>query len=310
MGQLLTIRAAMLAIALEVLIAGVWTQAGYLPHWLFLLTQIGAAFVFGAFAYEQSLLKYFSLVAYHRLTTGAAIGFILLLLFVYMWGSSLGSKPLQAIVVGVLNASPTKNKVPVLVARCSELHPAVHPVPFLFSIQVTNLGSTEQRINNYTIEVSHYHYLPWSWHSLTPLPLKICNIYCLGPFHTAPPPPPTVVDLLNGSYLLASPMGQYLSRALLLRVAPLLDEELARSLPAHESVQGWVASDLEGERVSFRGPHVWFRITLDDAEGNQVSTITQTPIGSRWKATVDIAPLMSMGKLDDLTKLPFRPFGD
>jgi hypothetical protein len=311
-SELFTTKAALTATALVVLEAGVWTQVGYLPHWLFVLTMVFAALTFIVVNFEVLLCPYVPRV-YGAITKTTIVGFVVVLVLAFVWGSEFGMKPFRGEVHAVINSSPVKDKLSFFEALCGDPTAGVSPVIFLMNITVANLQNNPDKINEYSVEASYHPYLPWTWHPLPAIPLNTCKLYSIGP--NGPlrtwTSPVKALEFPKGSYLIATPIKkEFLSSALWFVPDQTLETALDRDIPAHTTTRGWAAFGAPQHYMVFSGQGVFFRVILRDNAGESISTVMQTPLCCKGTVDTYLGYLVPGREVVDLSNATVKPFGE
>jgi hypothetical protein len=206
----------------------------------------------------------------------------------------------------VFNSSPVRDRMTMFGFRWGPIvNGPISPIPFLIYLQVTNLQAYPAQIVDFSAEIAHHRFGPW-WH-LPTIALTEGQIYLVG----FPGLVASGDKLLfpRGTYLLATPVDpSLLARSILITPDLLFENEVKRPIRPHESVKGWVAFDHARDYEVFRGPGVYFRVTISDSAGVTARSVFPTPIGARGSGELGAPTLTPNGTVRNLSSSRIAPY--
>jgi hypothetical protein len=154
--------------------------------------------------------------------------------------------------------------------------PTASPVCYLMYLEFVSRQDFKVDIDHYFVEIGYFRYIPW-WHKLRPIPLTEYPMFAVGV--SGGNPAPGKVWFPKGTYLMKEhpEFKQELHRATLMNLTPLFESEIIKSIPAHETVQGWAAFDRANVNIGSVRDQL-LKITVVDSAGNTSSTIVEMPL--------------------------------
>jgi hypothetical protein len=169
------------------------------------------------------------------------------------------------------------------------------PVPYLLHIEITNPRSEEVTITRYKIEASNYNDGPWTL--LIPIDMDWPN----SQLYTLPDTSSPAIGTLKwptGSYRFSPRPPANLGHASRIALLEDLDSRLRQPLQPKETIYEWEPFSLGDANV--KGVANFYRITLNDSQGEEYSEITPFPHGAKQATDTREAYLTFSGVADDI----------
>jgi hypothetical protein len=314
LGQFFTWTNLVRTTATVVLEAYVWTQMAYLPVWFLNITATLAALTI-LLPNLEPRFRGRGARLFHIVSAAIPVRFVISILLGFFGEPFFRSPPFRTEARTVLNSSPIRKQLtPFVVTHGNPSRPTVSPVPFLIYLEVVNLQSVPSRISDYSVAIGRCYLYGWwcKWYPLPTIPLESSALFFLlpnrAPNRTSLQNKP-IIWLPTGSILLAPPeKPEYLASALLLQPDRLFDTELHRTIPSHETIAGWAAFDHSQGFKVFKGPNVYFRISVRDSAGIENVTVYRTPLYSNELMSTTMATLTLTGIGRDLRHLSVESY--
>ena len=155
----------------------------------------------------------------------------------YFWHTP--QQPFAAEIRVVVPYTEKSPLAPFMVAYRSMRGIAISPVCYLANIKITNRKDVLASINSYSLHVSDDETGPWT--SIPAIPLISTSLYHVGAVTPSATHKGSIL-FPRGTYRLGTSMqSDDLRNSHPIEATPLLDLELQRSIPAHDTIQGWAA---------------------------------------------------------------------
>src|SRR5947209_6442994 len=206
------------------------------------------------------------------------------------------------VVMGSPDAGPLSY---YMVGYPSSYGQTVSPVCYLTYITLTNLQDVSSSISEFQVAVAKEPSGPWE--NLPYIHLQGYNLYAL----VEGTPAPTKMQLAPGTYYLDAPLTiENMRRAEIVFAEPTLEAELAKPIPPHQTIRGWVALDFPPKREMGDGDY--FQITLHDTADKVATCVTRLPSREPNDSSmhVDSGIIQATGQLADISGFKVKYYSE
>jgi hypothetical protein len=272
----LSLRNFLIATAVTVAEAGVWTEVSYLPHWLLTTTTFFAVASFLIFAFESAIRNFSRKLA--RLFLVVHISFAASVLYTFL--GNITPAPFSAKILAIIIYVGRSPASLFMVTYSSAHGPTASPATYLMCIELENAEDRPVQIDSYSVSVGRHRFVPW-WYRLPPISLTELPVYILAPqsFKVTTRLPPAQFWFSRGTMLLAEhpeAKGE-LHHCWGITFSPLFDSEIRNPIAAHQTIQGWAAFDRADTNI--RGlKHNFLELAITDVDGTVSKSIVETPL--------------------------------
>jgi len=193
-----------------------------------------------------------------------------------------------------------------MVAYQSMFGNTASPIFYLSYMQVTNLQDVRATISDFRVSVSKEPEGPWE--DLVPIPLPTTTLYTLATLT----PSPKIIAMTHGTSRLATPMTKDdMKLAAVIETSPALESEIAKTIPPHSPVRGWIALDSL-RHVGLSPGQIYFRVKIPDSGKKGGTYVTELHRRVSGDASVDVncGTIRVVGIRADISGFHVRYYGD